>query len=680
MHRRWTISRKLALLVLASVMAGLLAATMTSVWVETDRYLARKQRELQGIAEVFASATAAATVARDPVAALQAMRAIGRMPGMRYAKILTEDGRTLTSLGLTVQLDSDPRIGDGQEITVWQLLGSKSVQVSAPIRDSGATIGEFILVGDTSDLVANFMQTLRFAAICGLIALATGLLVAARLQREITAPLLNLATAMERIRRSHDFTARVEATTSDEVGQLVEGFNETLAEIRKRDAQIDAHMRDLEQKVAVRTRDLASAKEAAQAANNAKSEFLATMSHEIRTPMNGIMVMADLLAAAELPMREKRYANVIAKSSQGLLAIISDVLDVSKIEAGKLELETLPLDPVEIADDVISLFAEQARTKGLDLAAYVAPDVPRKIDGDPVRVRQVLSNLVNNALKFTDQGHVLLTLEMEESEEARLRFDVTDTGIGIAQDKLDRVFSPFTQADQSTTRRFGGTGLGLTICRRLADAMGGALTVSSSAGAGSRFTFAIPVKGAEPRREPHAVVNPGRVLVDVQGLATRVVLMRYLGDAGFYTTELVAGDGAIAEDVDFVLADADRLPALRRCFPMKAPRVVALRRAADITVEGSLAEAVLDWPVQTGEFASLMRRLADEEGAPRETTHIAKPPEQHPPAFVGLIALVVDDSPINREVVVEALSRLGVHADVADTGYAGNDRGRGQEL
>ena len=197
----------------------------------------------------------------------------------------------------------------------------------------------------------------------------------------------------------------VEQASDREIGELVDGFNRMLGDIRERDERLEAHARNLEDEVKARTADLRVARDAAEAANRAKSDFLATMSHEIRTPMNGIMVMADLLVQAELPRRQQRFADVIARSGKSLLAIINDILDFSKIEAGKLELERLPVDVNALAENVTSLFAERAREKGLDLAAFVDPALPQ-ITSDPVRLGQVVSNLVNNALKFTEKGSV----------------------------------------------------------------------------------------------------------------------------------------------------------------------------------------------------------------------------------------------------------------------------------
>ena len=239
MRQGWSISRKLFLLVLASVLAGLLAGAMLSIWMETDRYLATKQRELQAVGHVFASATANAAAARDPVAARNAMRAIGRLPGMQHARVLMPDGGTLAEMGMAAQLGRDLRIEEKGQISLWQTLASRTVQVTVPIRESGELVGEFVLLGDASDLAANLLKTLRAAVLSALLALAIGLLVAARLQKGITAPLRHLTSAMDRVRKTHDYSAHIKATSNDEVGHLVHSFNETLSEIRERDRELE---------------------------------------------------------------------------------------------------------------------------------------------------------------------------------------------------------------------------------------------------------------------------------------------------------------------------------------------------------------------------------------------------------------------------------------------------------
>src|SRR4051794_37156126 len=530
---RRSINFKLGRLVLIAVGIGLALVAGPGVWHETGRYTASKREALLAAAQVFGAASSRALANGDVNAVLQAMRAVGKVPGVVFAMVEDRTGAPVADLGSAVRLEGDLNLDAGQEVSLWRLLSSRTVQVSIPVVDAGEPVGRFIVVSDTNDLFGRFRDLLLTSVTGAALAMAIGLMISFRLQRSITAPLVALTRTMAAVRESHDYRAPVEVKSDDEIGILASSFNGMIGEIRERDHRLEKHRETLEQEVADRTHDLSEAKQVAEAANAAKSTFLATMSHEIRTPMNGMLVMAELLAAADLPQRQRRYAEVIARSGQSLLAIINDILDFAKVEAGKLELERIPVTTAEITDTVVTLFGERARAKGLDLAAEIAPGVPSAFLGDPVRLGQVLGNFVNNALKFTEAGHVLIRVGAR-AEGRILEISVTDTGIGIPAETLPTIFSAFSQADQSTTRRFGGTGLGLSIAQLLVAAMGGEIGVASEPGQGSTFWVRLPVEIlAMPdavRRDP-AVSASARI--EALGTATGLVAEAGLRAAGF---------------------------------------------------------------------------------------------------------------------------------------------------
>ncbi|MDD5287055.1 MAG: ATP-binding protein, partial [Desulfuromonadaceae bacterium] len=325
-------------------------------------------------------------------------------------------------------------------------------------------------------------------------------------------------------------------------------------DLRAANADLELHREHLERLVAERNDQLVAlqqAKDEAEAANQAKAQFLANMSHEIRTPMNGILGMTELLLGSGLNERQHHYAGTVQSSAETLLTIINDILDLSKIEAGRLELESLPFDIRESVAEALELFAEQAESKGLELVSHIPPDIPIMVEGDSVRLRQILFNLISNALKFTEQGEVDVRVMLSESNEETLllNFSVRDTGIGISLEAQKQIFTRFSQADGSMTRRYGGTGLGLAISKLLAELMGGGIDVDSTPGRGSTFSFFVRFKRCQaPVVDPlrRASLAGQRVLIVDDNETNREILLCQVNSWGMLGETAAAGPEALA--------------------------------------------------------------------------------------------------------------------------------------
>jgi CheY-like chemotaxis protein/signal transduction histidine kinase len=696
----------------------LVAGLITAFFVGQDFYFFRSATvaDLAGLARVVGINCTAPLEFVDSDTAAEVLSSLSARPQIHEAALYTSEKKLFARYSVfeekhkqdfPVQFPYDIQ-EHGEEAFFFD---DRHLDLYVPVQMNGETLGTLILSKDLQEFYEKLNRTAYVVGGIMVASLIFAWFVSSILQRYISSPILAMAKVMHRVRNEKQYSIRINNEFKDELSILADGFNSMLDHIQQRDQQ------------------LLDAKQIAERANIAKSTFLAQMSHEIRTPMNGVMGIASLLSGTSLDEKQAQYVRTINRSGEALLDVVNDILDFSKIEAGKLELEKIPFRVKDIAEEAIALLSEHAHRKGLGMSFQIDPSIPPSVDGDPGRLRQVLVNLLGNGVKFTSKGQVDLTVSLEKrnGEEVNLLFKVQDSGIGIRRDKLDRIFSAFSQAEDFTTRRFGGTGLGLVISKQLVQFMGGKIGVESEEGKGTTFwftaVFAITKNNAFSLTGDHDYPHEkwglcgeqeccrffdAHVLVVEDNQTNQIVIRDMLENMGcridMAENGLEAVDAIGTAPYDLVFMDChmpclDGYEASRRirqngaqsrnrhlpiialtAHAMKGDQELCLAAGMDDYVSKPCSESQIKAILQKWLPHKVKRTLAQQNILLQPVDNKDAPVPEEKVESIGrdisvdarrqfaLHVLVVEDSPINQEVAVGMLERLGCKAHLVSNG------------
>ncbi|MGA1870697.1 MAG: ATP-binding protein [bacterium] len=725
--RNISIKQKLIIIIILTSCVTLLVASIAFVAKDIITFRQSMVYDILSLAQVIGMNSSGALVFNDPETAEKNLSALSAKEHVPFACIYDKQGKIFaTFYSQRVPKSFSPP----QSPQEGHFFKNNYLYVFHHIWLEEEKIGTIFIQADLAEIRSRIEESAQIVTIIIFVSLLLAMLLSFFLQRIISTPILNLAQTAKIISQKKDYSVRARKQGHDEIGILIDGFNEMLSEIQRRDNELQRHREHLEEEVADRTAKLKGQQKIlqealdkaeqltvkAEEANRVKSEFLANMSHEIRTPMNAILGFSDLLDSHIKDKKQKTYLKSIKSSGKNLLTLINDILDLSKIESGKMELHYEFLNPYSIFTEIERIFSLSISDKGIDFVLDIEPDIPESIFLDEIRLRQILFNLVGNAIKFTNTGHIKLSAKKQTHEDTTkksidLIIRVEDTGIGIPQESQNKIFEAFKQQDGQSTKKYGGTGLGLAISKRLVEMMGGKISVESNIKKGSCFTivFREVSIGAPPLHHKedeffdyeNIIFEKATMLLVEDIPLNRLLISEYLRSTNINIIEAEDGRQAIILSKrykpDIILMDI-KMPTIdgyeathfiKENEELKNTPVIALTAVGlkedDVKIIESGFDGMLIKPVQISDlFQELTRHLKFSYNKNEEASMMKSPKcrgnESLSPEIVGKLPEVIEELENGMQKSWKIARQSGLISNISEFGHQVKDIGERYSL